>query len=200
VPGATVVGLDGDAKVLEIARRKAARARLDVTFDEAMAYALPYPDRSFDAVVSSLVFHHLAPEQQITTLAETLRVLRLGGAFVVADLAPPHNRLMRLTPFVRRLLGWSHRVHAGHRPPDAPAHDTGHAGHSHRVHVAHHGDAPAPPNAGGPDAGSGHRARVVRHGNLPALQRAAGFEDVAREARYMTLIGTLAVYSGRAPA
>ncbi|MGH2602529.1 MAG: class I SAM-dependent methyltransferase, partial [Dehalococcoidia bacterium] len=112
VPGSVVVGVDGDPKILAIARRKAARERLDVTFDEAMAYDLPYADRSFDAVVSSLVFHHLTPDQQAATLAETLRVLRPGGAFVVADLAPPHNRLMRATPLVRRLLGHSTRAHA----------------------------------------------------------------------------------------
>src|SRR5215210_2922488 len=45
-PDADVVGVDGDAKILGIATRKAARADLDITLDEAMGFDLPYPTGS----------------------------------------------------------------------------------------------------------------------------------------------------------
>jgi ubiquinone/menaquinone biosynthesis C-methylase UbiE len=59
-PGADVVGLDGDPAVLKIARAKADRAGIKLKLDHGMAYKLPYPDNSFDRVLSSLVIHHLA--------------------------------------------------------------------------------------------------------------------------------------------
>jgi SAM-dependent methyltransferase len=62
--GPTVIGVDGDPTILGIARRKARKAGITAQFDEGMAYALPYPDASFDAAVSTLTFHHLTPDQQ----------------------------------------------------------------------------------------------------------------------------------------
>jgi ubiquinone/menaquinone biosynthesis C-methylase UbiE len=95
-PGATVIGVDGDPTILAIARGKAQRAGIPAQFDEGMAYALPYTDGWFDAVVSTLTFHHLMPDQQERALAEVRRVLRPDGRLVIADLTRPHNRLMRL--------------------------------------------------------------------------------------------------------
>ena len=112
-PGATVIGVDGDPTILGIARRKARRAGIPVQLDEGMAYALPYADGSFDAVVSTLTFHHLTPDQQERALAEARRVLRPGGRLVIADLSRPHNRLMRLAQRLRSRL----RCHGHHGAP-----------------------------------------------------------------------------------
>lgn len=84
-PDAQVVGLDGDPKVLEIARRKVLRSGLLVVLEEGMAYALPYPDASFDRVLSSLVLHHLSDDDQLRCLREVRRVLRPGGELHVVD-------------------------------------------------------------------------------------------------------------------
>jgi ubiquinone/menaquinone biosynthesis C-methylase UbiE len=133
-PDVTVIGVDGDPTILRIARRKAQRAHIPVQLDEGMAYALPYADESFDAVVSTLTFHHLTPDQQERTLAEVRRVLRPGGRLVIADLAQPHNRLMRL---IRQLHFGLRRHHmhggtsSGHHPT-ASAHTEGDA-HPHRT-------------------------------------------------------------------
>ena len=40
-PNSTVVGVDGDPRLLDIARRKAAKASLSVQFDESLADRLP---------------------------------------------------------------------------------------------------------------------------------------------------------------
>jgi SAM-dependent methyltransferase len=109
--------VDGDPTILRIARRKARRAGAPVQLDEGMAYALPYPDASFDAVVSTLMFHHLTPDHQARTLAEVRRVLRLGGRLVIADLARPHNHLMHLVRHLPLpLVHW--RGHGQHRAAD----------------------------------------------------------------------------------
>ena len=91
-----MVGLDGDAKVLEIAKAKVAKSGLGVTLDYGMAFELPYPDDSFDRVLSSLLFHHLTRENKLRTLREVIRVLRPSGELHVADWGKPQNRLMRV--------------------------------------------------------------------------------------------------------
>jgi len=91
-PRGTVIGLDPDPKALAIARRKAARAGVSVHFDQGFADALPYPDASFDLVISSFVFHHLSPAVKEAGLGEIRRVLKPGGRFHMLDFAGPATR------------------------------------------------------------------------------------------------------------
>jgi ubiquinone/menaquinone biosynthesis C-methylase UbiE len=90
-PRLRIRGLDGDPRILEQARRKAASAGQDVAFDEGMSYALPYEDASFDRVVSSLFFHHLVLADKERTIGEIARVLRPGGELHVADWGEPRS-------------------------------------------------------------------------------------------------------------
>ena len=99
-----MVGLDGDPRVLEIARAKAAKARLDVTLDHGMSFALPYPDSSFNRVISSLLFHHLTRENKVRTLKEVFRVLRPGGQLHMADWGKPQNGFMRVAFLLVQML------------------------------------------------------------------------------------------------
>ena len=95
-PDATVVGLDGDPKVLAIARRKATERALDIRLDLGLAYEMPYADGSFDRAVSSLVFHHMNREHKGRALAEIQRVLAPGGLFLLTDFGPPLTRWNRV--------------------------------------------------------------------------------------------------------
>jgi ubiquinone/menaquinone biosynthesis C-methylase UbiE len=98
-PGAEVVGLDPDPRALAMATRKA--GGLGVRFDHGYSQALPYPDGSFDRVLSSLMFHHLDAETKRRTLTEVRRVLRPGGALYLVDLGAEkggHGLLRRLRP------------------------------------------------------------------------------------------------------
>lgn len=94
-PDVTVTGLDADPAILTKARRRAGAAGLEIRFDEAMSNALPYPDESFDVVLSTLFFHHLPDDAKHQTAAEVVRVLRPGGRVVVGDLGRPHDPVMR---------------------------------------------------------------------------------------------------------
>ena len=102
--GAEVIGLDGDPKILNIAREKAARAGVKLTFNNAMAYELPYPDASFERVVSSRVFHNLTPRDKERAVPEVFRVLRPGGELHVADWGKPQNLLMRVASLPLRMF------------------------------------------------------------------------------------------------
>jgi ubiquinone/menaquinone biosynthesis C-methylase UbiE len=100
---ARVTGLDSDPAILVIARDMAARAGADVAFDVADAGALPYPDASFDRILSSLVMSVLTTEQKRLAVREAHRVLRPGGELSIGDFGPPHTRWGRfVTPLVRR--------------------------------------------------------------------------------------------------
>lgn len=93
---ALVVGLDGDAAVLDQARTKAQRFGVAVEFNRGLSYALPYASESFDKVVSSLFFHHLTLANKRRTFAEIERLLKPSGELHVADWGPPQNALMRV--------------------------------------------------------------------------------------------------------
>lgn len=103
-PGIDMVGIDGDPAVLTRAHHKAADARLRVGFEQAYSTDLPFPDHSFDRVLSSLFFHHLPTDQKQRTLAEIARVLTPGGRLHVADWGKPTNVAMRLLAWPLQLL------------------------------------------------------------------------------------------------
>ncbi len=103
-PATTVHGLDGDPDILELARRKSQHENLDICFDEGMSFSMPYPDNSFNQVVSSLFFHHLTATNKRRTLAEVLRVLKTSGRFLVCDWGKPANPVLRLTFCLVRVL------------------------------------------------------------------------------------------------
>ena len=103
-PGAYITGLDGDAEVLAIARGKAERGGQDIQWDHGMAFALPYPDHSFDVVVTSLVIHHLVSADKQRVFQEVRRILRPGGRFHIVDFGRPFSPITRLQARVMKRL------------------------------------------------------------------------------------------------
>lgn len=107
VGGAEIIGVDGDPAILRLATRKAERAAIEIRFDTAMSFALPYPEANFDRVVSSLFFHHLSWHDKRRTVREIFRVLRPGSELHVADWGRASNIFMRaLFIFVQVLDGF----------------------------------------------------------------------------------------------
>ena len=102
-PSAQVTCLDGDPEILSIAREKASRIGLDIAFEPGNAVALPYPDRSFDRVLSTLVMSVLSRDEKMLAICEAYRVLRSGGELHIADFSSPHTGWGRMVaPLVRR--------------------------------------------------------------------------------------------------
>jgi ubiquinone/menaquinone biosynthesis C-methylase UbiE len=75
--GADVVGIDISADQLAKARRAAAAEGLELQLDVGDCQQLPYPDASFDAVVSA--FGAIFAADHARTAAELARVCRPGG-------------------------------------------------------------------------------------------------------------------------
>lgn len=81
-PGLRVTGVDLSSSMLDVARGKLA-AHGGVSFQEASAEDLPFPDGSFDVVVTASSFHYFS--DPVASLGEMRRVLRTGGRAVVLD-------------------------------------------------------------------------------------------------------------------
>jgi ubiquinone/menaquinone biosynthesis C-methylase UbiE len=98
--GLDVTGLDLDPAMIEVARANAERAaggdRRQPSFVLGDVASLPFPDASFDLVVSTLSLHHWADAR--AGLSEIGRVLRPGGRALVWDLRPGLVPLHRNVP------------------------------------------------------------------------------------------------------
>jgi demethylmenaquinone methyltransferase/2-methoxy-6-polyprenyl-1,4-benzoquinol methylase len=98
---ATVCDINPD--MLAIGRERAADLSLDkvISFREANAEALPFADRSFDAATIAFGIRNVPRIEQ--ALAETYRVLRIGGRFLCLEFSsvdvPGLDRLYELYSF-----------------------------------------------------------------------------------------------------
>lgn len=92
--GATgrVAGVDPGTQQIARARAKAARRKLPIDFQLGVIEQLPFPDETFDVVLSTLMMHHLPDDLKRQGLAEIARVLKPGGRLVIADFKRPEER------------------------------------------------------------------------------------------------------------
>lgn len=79
---AKAVGVDRSEAMIDIARRRS-RPQSNVSFQVGAAESLPFPDDTFDVVWTIHSFHHW--EDPDRGVAETLRVLRPGGRFLIVE-------------------------------------------------------------------------------------------------------------------
>jgi ubiquinone/menaquinone biosynthesis C-methylase UbiE len=85
-PTGAVHGVDPSEDLLARARKKARRASVAVEFAVGSGDALPFPDASFDVVLSTLVWHHLPHEAVKRSALEVRRVLRPSARFLLVDI------------------------------------------------------------------------------------------------------------------
>jgi demethylmenaquinone methyltransferase/2-methoxy-6-polyprenyl-1,4-benzoquinol methylase len=90
--GATVVGLDFSARMLERARRKAP----GIEFVEGDALALPFDDAAFDSATVGFGVRNV--EDLEAGVRELRRVLRPGGRLGILEITTPRGKL---APFYR---------------------------------------------------------------------------------------------------
>ncbi len=83
-PTIHLTATDVDPSMLDTARRRLASFGDRVEVQQADATQLPFPDGSFDAVVSFIMLHHTLQWEE--ALSEAVRVLRPGGHLTGYDL------------------------------------------------------------------------------------------------------------------
>jgi SAM-dependent methyltransferase len=110
------VGVDHSPEMLEIGRRKLAKAGLEATLETGDVRALRFADGEFDCVTIQGLLHHL--EELAPCLREATRVLRPGGLLYVSE------PMRDATPVKRLLLGVWSRVPRRRRPAASHAIET----------------------------------------------------------------------------
>ncbi|MEZ5228309.1 MAG: methyltransferase domain-containing protein [Acidimicrobiales bacterium] len=83
--GARVTGVDLTPAMLDIARRRADAAGVDLRLLEGSMYRLPFDDDEFDVVVSRYALHHAHDLE--AAVREIDRVARPGARLVIVDFA-----------------------------------------------------------------------------------------------------------------
>jgi ubiquinone/menaquinone biosynthesis C-methylase UbiE len=86
-PTGSVHGIDASPEMITRASRKARKAGLEVLFENALAEALPFPDAQFDAVLTTIMLHHLPRKPRQQCAREIRRVLKPRGRVLAVDFA-----------------------------------------------------------------------------------------------------------------
>lgn len=98
--GGVSIGIDAAAKMIAVARKK--RETETCRFEVGAAEQLQFKDSSFDAVVSSMFFHHIPLDLKKRSLAEARRVLKTGGKLIIADMHTPVTLMGSLVSHISR--------------------------------------------------------------------------------------------------
>jgi ubiquinone/menaquinone biosynthesis C-methylase UbiE len=98
-PNARLEGVDPAAEMVKQAQ---AESQSGITFRQAFAEDLPFGDREFDLVFSTMTLHHWA--DQARGIREVARVMTADGRWLLADFVPRGLfRLIRSRRFPRRV-------------------------------------------------------------------------------------------------
>lgn len=119
-----VTCLDMTPAMLSVGKAEAAKSGLDnVTFVTGDAAELPFPDNSFDIVLSRLAFHHFPDVKQ--PFAEMVRVLKPGGRLVLIDMEAAEGALRGAKDKIETLRDPSHIRDLSPEEMTALYHDSG---------------------------------------------------------------------------
>ena len=88
-PDIRITAIDLSEEMLNIAKRHIAAAELAarITLEHVDAKALPYPDNTFDGLISNSIVHHI--HDSLRALQEMSRVVKPEGLVLIRDLVRP---------------------------------------------------------------------------------------------------------------
>ncbi len=124
-----ITGLDISEDMLQRARENAKQAGVSgkIEFVPGNADSLPFPDGSFDMVISYASLHHWSHPDQV--FQEALRVTKPGGAIIIRDNRRVYGNkfweafIWVLTRFMNRRHRekWPHAIRASYTIPEVKA-------------------------------------------------------------------------------
>ncbi|HEX3044023.1 MAG TPA: class I SAM-dependent methyltransferase [Bacillota bacterium] len=103
-PAGKVFGIDIIPGMIDLSRRKATQAGLDVTFQLGSIEDIPFSANQFDVVICSFMIFHMSEMVRNKGIAEIYRVLKPQGKLMALDLALPTNPVSRT--IAKTLLGF----------------------------------------------------------------------------------------------
>lgn len=80
-----VCGVDASPEMIRRAATKARKAGVEITLKNGLVESLPFPDAHFDAVLSTMMLHHLPGKLRGECVREIRRVLKPGGRVLAVD-------------------------------------------------------------------------------------------------------------------
>jgi arsenite methyltransferase len=83
-PNGTVIGLELNEVLLQHARLESHKRNVSIEFRKAEMYSIPFPDESFDALISEFIVYP-TPEPTLIGQPEMARVLKPGGWLLLTD-------------------------------------------------------------------------------------------------------------------
>jgi ubiquinone/menaquinone biosynthesis C-methylase UbiE len=113
-PDGAVYGVDASPEMLVKAQQKARKASAQVLFRSGLAEALPFPDATFNVVLSTVMLHHLPQKARLQCATEIRRVLKPDGRVLVVDFEGFSEQK-------RTILSHFHRPHGHVRAQDIVA-------------------------------------------------------------------------------
>ena len=102
-PSGKVFGIDIIPGMIELSRRKAVQAQVDITFQLGSIDDIPFSANQFDVVMCSFMIFHMSEMVRRKGITEIYRVLKPQGRLLVLDLALPTQPLPRA--IARALFG-----------------------------------------------------------------------------------------------
>ena len=117
-PGGAAFGVDASAEMIALARQRAREANVEVDFRHAAMEDLPFPDESFDVVLSCQALHHVPRDAKIQALTEMHRVLKPGGRLLLLDHGEPYRWYLKILfyPFRWNILEYQAENFRGQVP------------------------------------------------------------------------------------
>jgi ubiquinone/menaquinone biosynthesis C-methylase UbiE len=95
-PEIEILGLDPSVEMLDVARQKLPES---IELRVGSAESIPFPDESFDRVISTSVFHYFRSPTQ--AIREAKRVLKPNGSLVITDWCDDYLTCRVLDVFLR---------------------------------------------------------------------------------------------------
>jgi ubiquinone/menaquinone biosynthesis C-methylase UbiE len=145
--GATVHGFDLSAAMIQVASERIVSEGLHdkLAVRQAGVESMgELPDKSYDAVVSTLVFSEFSDDERRFALRHAFRVLKPGGILVIADEVIPRAKVRRLLHALMRIpaLAATYLISRSFTRPlaDLPT-DIAAAGFTVEKEARSHGDA-----------------------------------------------------------